>query len=133
MPVETTPATRLRLVEVLDGPLRGMQYVWTGSRMIIGREQDCQVKLQDAAVSRHHCVLLQDDYAVRVRDLGSRNGTFLQGKRVSGEQILLSGDVLTIGQTQLKFQEEAQGTTASHQPTAVDVSTTRTRTAQILM
>jgi pSer/pThr/pTyr-binding forkhead associated (FHA) protein len=49
-------------------------------------------------VSRHHCALLLDDYTVRIRDLGSKNGTFVNGRRLAaGETILLQDDVVAIG------------------------------------
>ena len=50
-------------------------------------------------VSRHHCVLLLDDYTLRIRDLGSKNGTFVNGRRVgTNETILLHDDMISIGE-----------------------------------
>ena len=66
---------------------------------MIGREEDCHLRPESEFVSRHHCVLLLDDYTLRIRDLGSKNGTFVNGRRVgSGETILLHDDTISIGE-----------------------------------
>jgi pSer/pThr/pTyr-binding forkhead associated (FHA) protein len=71
------------------------------NRLIIGREIDCDLQLDDAQVSRHHAALLPDAYGIRVRDLGSLNGTVLNGQRLSGTISLRHGDRLRIGETLL--------------------------------
>src|SRR5690606_15948672 len=48
-------------------------------------------------VSRHHCVFKMDEYTVRVRDLGSTNGTFVNGERLRGEVMLNTGDKVRVG------------------------------------
>ncbi len=62
----------------------------------IGRGPDNQLVLPDAAVSRRHAVLERAGERLRVRDLGSRNGTRVNGQDVS-EAELCDGDVLGIG------------------------------------
>jgi pSer/pThr/pTyr-binding forkhead associated (FHA) protein len=67
-------------------------------KFVIGREPDCDFRSESPFVSRHHCVLLTDGHTVRLHDLCSRNGTFINGSRVgSHESILLDGDTLSIG------------------------------------
>ncbi|NOX54261.1 MAG: FHA domain-containing protein [Planctomycetes bacterium] len=66
-------------------------------KFLIGREQDCHLRPNSDAVSRHHCVIVMDEYTVRVRDLGSTNGTFVNGERIQGQVILKSGDRIEIG------------------------------------
>lgn len=63
----------------------------------IGRHDDCLIRIRSAQVSRRHCELFEDGDKLMLRDLGSSNGTFVNGKRVLGQQILKAGDVLTIG------------------------------------
>jgi pSer/pThr/pTyr-binding forkhead associated (FHA) protein len=65
----------------------------------IGRADDCDLKLQNRFVSRHHCELVVDDQdkIVRVRDLGSQNGTFVNDGPVTAECELKDGDKLVIG------------------------------------
>src|SRR5207247_11148736 len=69
---------------LLDGVSPAREYVFTGRTVCtIGRAPDCHVRLPNDelhwTISRHHCVLDIDPPLVRVRDLGSRNGTFVNG------------------------------------------------------
>lgn len=67
-------------------------------KFLIGREVDCNLQSQSPFVSRHHCVLLRDEFALRIRDLGSKNGTYINGERIgSGEPVLSSGDMVSAG------------------------------------
>lgn len=74
-----------------------------GSKTIIGRSADCNLKIASSQVSRRHCQIIVSDAAVRVRDLGSSNGTFLNGKAVPKDKdvSVLPGNDLVIGP--LKF------------------------------
>jgi eukaryotic-like serine/threonine-protein kinase len=72
---------------VTQGTLIGKEYVFEGlSRCMIGRANDCDIQLPNdcfyADVSRHHCLLEIAPPAVRVHDLESRNGTFVNGVRI---------------------------------------------------
>lgn len=133
MPVESAASVMRHVLEIVEGPERGLHHVWDRPRLIVGREQDCQITLCDAAVSRHHCVFLKDEYAVRLRDLGSRNGTSLNGRRVQSEQILQSGDVVVVGQTKIRYLEVAAQRDVNPQATATNLHTKTVTSAQILM
>jgi pSer/pThr/pTyr-binding forkhead associated (FHA) protein len=62
------------------GPLGSRQYAVLGEvQCVIGRGKDCMVYLPAPEVSRHHCLLEVTPPSARVRDLGSRNGTFVNG------------------------------------------------------
>lgn len=74
-----------------------------GRRVVVGRSPDCDVVLNTTSVSRQHAELLCDDAGWRVRDLGSRNGTGVNGTRVAGERPLHAGDVLRIDEFDLVF------------------------------
>ena len=68
-------------------------------KLLIGREEDCHLRPESEFVSRHHCVLLLDEYTLRIRDLGSKNGTFVNGRRIgTSETILLHDDMISIGE-----------------------------------
>ena len=54
----------------------------------IGRHDDCLIRIRSSQVSRRHCELHLDRGKLLVRDLGSSNGTFVNGKRVLGQQAL---------------------------------------------
>lgn len=64
---------------------------------IVGRRRDCHLRILSAEVSRRHCLLSIDKGYVTVEDLDSVNGTFINGTRVIGTQILRPGDHLEIG------------------------------------
>ncbi|MFO0918300.1 MAG: FHA domain-containing protein [Planctomycetaceae bacterium] len=84
-------------LKIRSGKYQGKSIPLTTKRFLVGREQDCQLRPNSELVSRHHCVFLVDNYAVRLRDLGSTNGTRLNGQLVRGEVVLKPGDQITIG------------------------------------
>jgi len=63
---------------------------------IVGRRHDCDLCVPLMVVSRRHCQLSQNNESLKVRDLDSRSGTFLNGKRIS-EATVQAGDYITIG------------------------------------
>jgi eukaryotic-like serine/threonine-protein kinase len=72
---------------VIQGSLAGKECVFTDrARLVVGRAPDCDLQLPNAwenvDVSRHHCLFEIDPPRVRVRDLTSRNGTFVNGVRI---------------------------------------------------
>jgi hypothetical protein len=70
----------------------------------LGSSSECEVRLDDPTVSRLHAELLvDDDGGVTLRDLGSRNGTFIGGRRVSSE-LVYPGTSLTFGQVHLDLE-----------------------------
>jgi pSer/pThr/pTyr-binding forkhead associated (FHA) protein len=86
-------------LRVLSGPHAGETFEVKRGKLLIGREEDCHLRPDSEFVSRHHCVVLLDDYTLRVRDLGSKNGTFVNGRRIGGgETILLHDDIVAIGE-----------------------------------
>jgi predicted component of type VI protein secretion system len=86
-------------LRVLSGPNAGEKFEIRRGKLLIGREEDCHLRPESEFVSRHHCVLLLDDYTLRIRDLGSKNGTFVNGRRIgTSETILLHDDMISIGE-----------------------------------
>jgi pSer/pThr/pTyr-binding forkhead associated (FHA) protein len=67
---------------------------------IIGRRQDCDLRIRSSEVSRRHCLLSFQDGVLHVEDLDSVNGTFLNGVRVAGRQVIRPGDRLEVGPIQ---------------------------------
>ncbi len=93
-------------VVVLDGPEAGRSITLDGSqpcRMLVGQSTACDLALQDRAVSRRHLALDVHDNSLKVSDLGSTNGTLVNGVRVL-EALLSGGEVLQVGGTKLKVQ-----------------------------
>ncbi|WP_336628157.1 MULTISPECIES: DUF3662 and FHA domain-containing protein [unclassified Microbacterium] len=81
----------------------GSRYPLTRARTVIGRGSDADITIGDAGSSRKHAEVLWDGDHAMLRDLGSTNGTKLNGQRVREAQ-LESGMVITIGRTDLTFQ-----------------------------
>jgi eukaryotic-like serine/threonine-protein kinase len=74
-------------VTATGGPCKGREFVFTGRTICtVGHSDSCLLRIQgdacDLTVSRRHCLLEIDPPAVRVRDLGSRNGTFVNGRKI---------------------------------------------------
>ena len=74
---------------------------------IIGRRRDCDLCIPLMAVSRRHCQLNKDGGVLRVRDLGSRNGTGLNGKPID-ETVIRAGDSLKVGPLVFMLQIDGQ-------------------------
>ena len=70
------------------------------STTVIGRRHDCDLCIPLKTVSRRHCQLNQNKEAIKIRDLGSRIGTFLNGKRID-EATLKAGDYINQGKVLL--------------------------------
>jgi predicted component of type VI protein secretion system len=84
-------------LKVVGGKHSGQVIPLNRRKFLIGREQDCQLRPNSDMVSRHHCVFSVDDYSVRLRDLGSTNGTLVNGERIRKETVLANGDRIVIG------------------------------------
>jgi predicted component of type VI protein secretion system len=66
---------------------------------VVGRKEDCDLRLGHKSVSKMHCIIVKTDGLLLLRDLGSTNGTWLNGKRLAAQQLtkLRPGDVLQFG------------------------------------
>ena len=84
-------------LRVVGGKHDGELIPLTREKFIIGREEDCHLRPNSDLVSRHHCAFSIDDFSVRLRDLGSTNGTLVNNERLRGETQLSSGDRVTVG------------------------------------
>ena len=108
-------------LKILSGLLLG-QTVRLPRKFLIGRGEDCDLRVESDFVSTYHCVLLLDEYTLRLRDLASKNGTFVNGSRVGASTIiLLQDDTLSIGDVNLLIEltpRTPETETASSQPQA---------------
>ncbi len=71
-------------------------------QLLFGRHAKCDIVLDDRTVSRRHALLVHRDGAWMIRDLGSTNGTAVNGRRV-GRALLRAGDVLTLGRQPIQI------------------------------
>jgi pSer/pThr/pTyr-binding forkhead associated (FHA) protein len=89
-------------IRFTDGPLSGQTFELTGERFVIGRGPDCNIVVDSPMVQRQNCVLLKDEFTLRIRDLGSARGTFVNGRCLrlgNGEMVVLHNDLITVGGT----------------------------------
>jgi pSer/pThr/pTyr-binding forkhead associated (FHA) protein len=86
----------VRLI-VQSGSRRKKSIPLRSAETIVGRRQDCDLRIPSAEVSRRHCLLSVHDGYLTVEDLDSVNGTFVNGVRVAGKQVVRPGDSLEIG------------------------------------
>ena len=93
---------------IRQGPQAGMSFPLLGNELIIGREEGLDITLQDPESSRRHVRISWRAGQFVVEDLGSTNGTFVNGVQITTPQILSAGDSIGIGQTALVFQVEGR-------------------------
>jgi pSer/pThr/pTyr-binding forkhead associated (FHA) protein len=86
-----------RLIEPGSTPEQTREILLSQSEFLIGRGADCDLRLRAPRVSRHHCLLRTQAGGVTLADLGSSNGTFLNGQRVTSQAALKSGDLVQVG------------------------------------
>jgi len=88
------------MLVVRQGPEIGTRYSVVGEQTTLGRVPDCDIQLDDFTVSRQHAVVVRQGSAWLIRDLGSLNGTYVNGERVE-EAALTQGDDVQIGRFRL--------------------------------
>jgi pSer/pThr/pTyr-binding forkhead associated (FHA) protein len=97
------PGLPHRLTVTEPPTLRGSKFELTGVEMTIGRAAGCQVALpDDTFASTVHARIYGRDGAIYVEDLGSTNGTYLNGMRLGAPAVLRPGDQLQVGNTVLE-------------------------------
>ena len=89
-----------RLVEQGTGQVFSMGF----ESVSIGRYRDNTLVLRDPLVSRHHAEIAMQGGRWVIRDLGSANGTFVNGRRIAGLQVLNHGDTIQVGRTRFQMQ-----------------------------
>jgi pSer/pThr/pTyr-binding forkhead associated (FHA) protein len=100
------PAEQVRLV-VESGPDSGREHILPRCDRVhrAGRGEGCDFILKDTDISREHVSFQRDADGVVVRDLGSKNGVEVQGRRLVGERRLHDGEVVRIGQNRLRLDD----------------------------
>ena len=95
-----------KLVLVVDGTAK-REYVLTANTAVIGRGRECNVCLKDLAASSRHAAIINVRKDSIIEDLGSTNGTYVNGKVVN-KHVLLDGDVIEIGSNTMVYHSAAQ-------------------------
>jgi FHA domain len=94
-----------RLVIIKPLALRGTSFTLTGERTVVGRGAGSDVRLDDSFISQSHAVVLRQGQRVLVEDLGSKNGTSVNGGTVSAPRPLRHGDVIGFGRIEVRYEE----------------------------
>jgi pSer/pThr/pTyr-binding forkhead associated (FHA) protein len=98
-PAKSTGRASLRVVSA--GALANKEFT-VGNEVTLGRGQGCQVQLPDPMVSQLHARLFRKDKGLFIEDLGSTNGTFLNGRKVGAPARLNRGDRIRVGPIELE-------------------------------
>jgi len=79
-------------------------YEIDGDVLFVGRSTNCDITIADRFLSRRHARLFESDTGWQIEDLGSRNGTFINGRRVEQPTDIQAGDVIAISASMIKVQ-----------------------------
>lgn len=99
---------------VKEGPLAGQRFEIEAD-LVVGREGE-GVKIDDSELSRRHAVLRTRDGGLEIDDLGSLNGTFVNGSRIDGPTPLVAGDVVKVGTTSFEIDAPRSAETVFARP-----------------
>jgi hypothetical protein len=91
-------SSKYRLV-MRSGPSIGQIYPLDKPEMVIGRDLGNEIVISDSEVSRRHARLFMQGANYCIEDLGSTNGTFVNGQRLMGSYVLRPGEIITFGET----------------------------------
>jgi hypothetical protein len=92
-----------RLVILSEG-LTGKAHELKVERTTIGRVEDNAFPIPEASVSSHHCEVLLRGSDIVLRDLNSTNGTFINGQQLTGEAVIKSGQIIRLGQVEMRLE-----------------------------
>ena len=90
------------MLVVMHGSLLGMTYAINNEALVVGRTANLDNPIDDDNVSRRHAEIFREGDCVKLRDLDSTNGTFVNSQRVK-ESVLCDGDMILIGKVLFKF------------------------------
>ncbi|MBM4075997.1 MAG: FHA domain-containing protein, partial [Planctomycetes bacterium] len=108
---------------ILAGKMQGRRILLPEREVLIGRDSSCHLRLTSSLVSHQHCALSVSPEGIRVRDLGSQNGTFINDVEVTEPQLLRAGDVLRVGSTLFEVPDPSKTPLpATKKSTALEIS-----------
>lgn len=93
----------MAVLQVVKGDAEGKQFPMVAERTILGRHPTCQIVLDSSVVSRQHAQVLESHGTFYIEDLRSRNGTFVNERRISGRTELNNGDEIRLCDVVLQF------------------------------
>lgn len=102
VPPPQRPAEAPRTQPVIE--VNGKRFAINASAIVIGRSKEADITVDDSRVSRKHIEIFRDANGIFVEDLGSTNGTSVNGYRIDGPEELLDGTHIMIGSTRINFR-----------------------------
>jgi predicted component of type VI protein secretion system len=87
---------------VASGKSAGRSITLKHGKILIGRAEECDIRPLGEEVSRRHCAVVEEAGAVTVEDLKSRNGTYVNGAKISEKVTVADGDIVRVGPLELK-------------------------------
>ena len=105
----------------IDGPLAGQRIEIKKEPAILGRRDDASIRIDDPAVSGHHCRICVIMGQVMVEDLGSSNGTFVDEDEVTEPRVVATGSVMQIGDSFLKMEMRSRAEVEEEERQAGDL------------
>ncbi len=94
----------LGFLTIVEGPGAPAEYVLADTTYI-GRGEDCHLRIVHPTVSRHHALVVAGRDGFRIRDLGSQNGTLVNGEPAN-DRLLIDRDEILIGEALLVFSRD---------------------------
>lgn len=118
-------------LKVMTGSHAGVEIAVTGEKFLIGRGESCNLRPKSDSVSRKHCILVIRDNRLLIQDLVSRNGTYVNGKRLPTDKakVLSAGDELRVGKIAFEVLIE-HGLQAAKKPEVNSVGEAAARTVE---
>ncbi len=124
-------------LRILNGPQHGESFPVSGHRIVIGRGEQCDLRIDENSISRKHAAIDGKNGIWRITDLDSQNGLFIDGKRVAGAE-LTNNLQFRLGNVQLEFSTDgltaattappaAAATAGADKPTTPDSDAARTK------
>jgi pSer/pThr/pTyr-binding forkhead associated (FHA) protein len=94
-------------IRIANGPYRGREKSLSTGPMTIGRDAEAGIQILDRSASRFHAEIFPVGGMYFVRDLDSKNGTYVNDEKIGDEELLREGDVIKIGSTELVYESGA--------------------------
>jgi predicted component of type VI protein secretion system len=118
-------------LKVMTGSHEGKEIGVSSDKFLIGRSDSCQLRPKSESVSRKHCIIVLRDNRVLIQDLKSRNGTYVNEKRLPSDKarVLRGGDQLRIGKLMFEIVIE-HGLQAAKKPEVADMGDAAARTVE---
>jgi pSer/pThr/pTyr-binding forkhead associated (FHA) protein len=106
-----------------SGKLQGRKLTLPEGEIVLGRDESCQLRLNSNDISRQHCALTCTVAGLRVRDMGSANGTYVNDVAIEGEVLLHPGDLLRVGPMIFQVPHPKEGSPAASHSAAIETAT----------